>query len=364
MKSPGISSIANPVRAVGAARVVAGGWLVAKGVMMLTPFGILMPMAQRLFNGDPGTTDAPIRSLLTLVTAPILIVIGVALMVKGVRWMRRIPLPTGGPAALDRDEVLATLVRREAPAFGPGTSLPYWPLRRWLRDTQNDLPWWRRDLMSRGVRALVRSCGFVAALGILYVALRSLRTDDLLGPFPAAFAVLLLFVTAMWAALGLMLIPSDGRRIESFEFALPPGRMSADTVMESPPRLLDRESAALGVTLGIVGVGVQCLIASWWQLSFIGFPLMATSIIRHIGSLAGGIFFFVLGGRMATAATELLSRFRYASTVVYVKEPGVGYGATVRTESRRLDGPRHIIVAVASFDAREAADSLVNPGTR
>jgi hypothetical protein len=361
-----IRSIPNPVRVLGLARIVAGAWLVATGAITLSHYSELQPMAQRLFLGDPGTTDAPIRALLTLVTAPLLAVIGVVLMVRGFRWLRRISLPIGGPAAVERDEVIATLVRREAPAYGAGPVPLYWPLRRWLHDKLDDLTWWRRDIMGRGVRALVRSCGFAAALAVVFVALRFIPDANVLGPFPTAFVLLLVVATGAWAVLGLMLIPSDGPRIESFEFPIPGGAPTPDTIVESPPKLLGPEPAALGLTLGIIGAGVQCLIGAWWELSTIGYPLMATSIIRHIGSLAGGLVFLILGDRMVSAAAEMVRRFRYESTIVYIGAdaagPRVGHGAAVRTETRGPGGPRHIVGAVGGAHAREAAITLLITG--
>lgn len=353
-------TIASPVRALGAARIVAGGWLVATGAITLGHVGDLLPQAERLFTGDAGTTDGPLRSLLTLITAPVLLAVGVALITKGLRWRRRLELAPAAP--LDRDDVVATLVNREPPAYGNGPVPAYWLLRRWLSGQLADLTWWRRDLMSRGVKAFVRSCGFTIAIVIVHFARPYLLSDDLFGPFPLGFVTVLLAATGLWAALGLMLIASNGPRIESFEFPLPE-QIAPGEVIESPPRLLDPESPALGLTLGIVGLGVQCMMASWWKLSFVGYPLMATSIIRHAGSLAGGIVLFLLGSRMVAAAAALLMTFRYESTLVYTgadtSAARIGHGAAVRTERVGLGASRQLTMAVSGANARDDVDSLL-----
>ncbi len=358
--------IANPLRFLGLGRVAAGCWISAAGVMTLLQYQDFVPQAQRLFGGDPGTTDAPIRALLTLVVSAALIPIGFVLIAKGIGWMRRLQLPATGPAALARDEVVATLVKRQAPAFGDGAAQPYWPLRRWLADQLADLTWWHRDVMSRSVQGFVRSCAFALLLGVGYVVRPMLTNDDWTGPFPTGFVVMLIFVTAIWAALGLMLISSSGPRVESTEFQLPqrPENRQAPThdVLESRPEMLQREPPGLGLTMGFVGIAAQCCLPTWWTLSPIGFPMLATSVIRHSAAIAGGILFFALGHRMVGSAAELLLHFRYTSTLVFIENTGqglVGRTAAIRTDSRGLTGPRHIVATVVASDVREKAQRLM-----
>jgi hypothetical protein len=358
------SAIPNPLRRIGWARVAAGGWFVANGVTTLTQFKDLQYQAQRLLAPDAGTTDAPIRSLFTLGLAAALVVLGLALMVLGVRATRRLTLPANGPALLDRDEVVATLIRHQAPAFGDGPAPAYRPLRRWLADQLADMPWWNRDIMGTGARAFVRSCGFVLIVSTLCLALRFVATDNPLGPFPLTFVLLLPVATAAWAALSLMLIPSHGPRIESIAFPLTrrAGVDDGGMIIESPPALLPADPGTLGTTLGIAGVAVQCLLPVWWNLSLIGYPLLATSIVRHAGSIAGGIVFFLLGQRMMASAAVMLLRVRYESTLVFLDitdHDTTGYAAAVRTESRGIAGPRHVTSAVANSDVRETASRLI-----
>ncbi|HEY4321336.1 MAG TPA: hypothetical protein VGM77_09185 [Gemmatimonadales bacterium] len=359
-------SIRNPLRLLGVARVVAGAWFVADGAITLSHFRDLVPQAQRLFAGDAGTTDAPIRSLLTLILAAVIILIGVTLIAQGLGWIRRQPVPPSGPRALDLEEVSATLTRLQAPAFGAGPTAPYWLFRRWLSEQLEDVTWWQREVMSKGVRAFLRACGFSFVLSVCCLSFPFLTATDYLGPFPLTFVALLLAVTLLWAVLSLMLIPSSGRRIESFTFPLARSLsgmrdVRAGHVVESPPALLEPEPAVVGVVLGIVGVGVQCLLLGWWNLSLIGYPLLATSIIRHTASIATGIVFFVLGARMVTAAAALLLVFRYESQVVLVQDSGsgaIGYAAAIRSESSGLTGPRHVIAAVDSADVRDMAPTM------
>jgi hypothetical protein len=358
-----ISTIPNPLRWIGWARVAAGGWFIANGVTTLTQFKDLQSQAQRLLGPDAGTTDAPIRSLLTLGLAAALVVLGLALIVLGIRATRRLALPADGPVPLDRSEVIATLTRHQAPAFGDGPAPIYPPLRRWLADQLADMPWWNRDIIGTGVRAFVRSCSFVLILSALCLALRFVATDNPLGPFPLTYVLLVLVATAAWAALSLMLIPSHGPRIESVAFPLT-RRAGVDggVIIESPPALLPAEPGSLGTTLGIAGVAVQCLLPAWWNLSLIGYPLLATSIVRHAGSIAGGIVFFLLGQRMIASAAVMLLRVRYESTLVFLDitdHDTTGYAAAVRTESRGIAGPRHVTSAVASSHVREEAGRLI-----
>ncbi len=356
-------SIPNPLRLLGLTRILAGGWFIASGVATLRQYPDLVPQAERLFGGDIGATDAPIRALLVLVLAAGLVLLGPVLIVKGIRWMRRLPLPPEGPTSLTRDEVAATLRQHQLPAYAVRPAEPIWPLRRLLSDDLAEMPWWRRDILEVGVRAFVRSCGGALVLAGAWLALPLLSTDDLLGPFPMVFVILLLFVTAIWAALALLLIPSDGLRIESVELPLSAGAASrqalrAEQIHEVRPLMLPREIDGPGVTLGMLGVMVQCLMLSWWELSPIGFPLLATSIIRHAGSIAGGILFFVLGDRMLTAAAELLRRWRYESLLILIDDVGDGMvarAAAIRSESRGLTGPRHILAAVGGPHVRDSA---------
>ena len=358
------ATIPNPLRWIGWARVASGAWFIANGVTTLTQFKDLRDQAQRLLGPDAGTTDAPIRSLLTLGLAALLVLLGLVLVVLGVRATRRLALPANGPATLDRDEVIATLTRHEAPVFGAGPAPVYRPLRRWLADQLADMPWWNRDIIGVGVRAFVRSCAFVVILGALCLALPLIVSSDPLGPFPLSFVLLLPLATAAWAALSLMLIPSHGPRIESVAFPLT-RRASVDgggVIIESPPARLPAEPGSLGTTLGIAGVAVQCLLPVWWNLSLIGYPLLATSIVRHAASIAGGIVFFFAGQRMMASAAVMLLRVRYESTLVFLditEQDTTGYAAAVRTESRGIAGPRHVTSAVASAIVRDEASRLI-----
>jgi hypothetical protein len=352
---------------LGAARVLAGAWFVATGAATLCQYHDLLPRAERLFGSDSGTTGAPIRALLMLVIAIVLVLIGLVLAAKGFAWMRRVPLPQEGPAAIERDEVVATLRHHQLLAYADGPVVPYWPLRRWLADELADMTWWRREIMSRGVRAFVRSCGVVIVLAVCCLVLPAIMTDDLIGPFPTSFVIVLPLVTALWAVLGLMLLGSAGPRIESAEFSSAAGAAQnrdrrEEEFIETRPNRLDREAPALGLTLGTTGVAVQCLMLGWWSLLRIDYPLQATSIIRHAGSIAGGLVFFVVGGRMVAAATNLLLVFRYESMLLLIDADGHGMvarAAAVRTESLGLLGPRHVVAAVGGSYVRESAESLI-----
>lgn len=360
------TSLRNPLRPLGIARLVAGVWFIANGAVTLGHFRDLVPQAQRLFGADPGTTDAPIRSLLSLILAAIMVAIGVTLIAQGVGWVRRLRLPPHGPRALEPDEVSATLIQRQAPAFGAGPSLPPWPLRRWLSEHVQDVTWWQRNLMARGVRAFLRACGLSLALTVFCLTFPLLTATDFLGPFPVTFVALVLGVTLLWAVLSLMLIPSSGPRIESFAFPLAPSLSAirdvrAGRIVESPPTMLEPEPSGVGIALGIVGVGVQCLLLGWWNLSLVGYPLLATSIVRHAASITAGIVFFALGARMVKTAAALLLVFRYASQLVLVPDSGsgpVGYAAAIRTETSGLTGPRHVIAAADNADVRETAPAM------
>jgi hypothetical protein len=349
------------------ARILAGVWFIAAGVATLLQFRDLVPQAGRLFGGDIGATDAPIRSLLALILAAAQLPIGLLLAGKGFGWTRRLVMPADGPPALDRDEVVATLARHELPAYADGPDQPYWPLRRWLADDIADLTWWRRDITSRGVRMFVASWGWVLAIVVACAAVPLIIGHDVLGPFPAGFVTVLLLVTATWAALVLLLIPSNHARIASVEFPLPPrprykGERVAGEIIESRPDMLHHEPAGVGMTLGISGVVTQCLMMAGWNLPYTGYALLATSIIRDTASIAGGIVLFVLGDRMVATAAGLLLHFRYESILVLIE--GTDHGmiaraAGIRTERRGLTGSRHVIAAVGGVDVRESAERLV-----
>jgi len=361
------NSIPNPLRRLGLARVIAGAWFAASGAQTLRQHNDLVPQARRLFGPDSGSTGAPMRALLMLVTAGVLVLIGVVLAVRGVAWMRRVPLPIDGPAAIDRGEVVGALRDHQLSAHAEGPLAPYWPLRRWLPDQLADMTWWRREIMSQGVRALVRSCGVAVVLGVCCLALPRIMTDDLIGPFPTSFVITLPFVTAIWAVLGLLLIGAAGPRIESEALPIPaPAQpivdVRDDPVIESRPGMLERESPGLALALGATGIAVQCLMLWWWNLSPIDYPLRTTSIIRHVGSIAGGVVFFVVGGRMVQAATRLLLLFRYESMLVLIDataHPIIARAAAVRTESLGLNGPRHLVAAVGGSYVRESAPALI-----
>ncbi|MGH7523304.1 MAG: hypothetical protein ACREK8_03270, partial [Gemmatimonadales bacterium] len=358
--------IPNPIRLLGLARILTGVWFILNGAATLRQYRDLVPQAQRLFGGDVGATDAPIRSLLALILAALLIPIGLGLVAMGFRWLRRLRLPPQGPAAIDRDEVVAALCRHELLSYAASHGEPYWPLRRWLSDELADLPDWRRAIVNRSVRIFVRSCAFAIALTIVLIVVQ-LTTGNLLGPFPLGFVAVLPFVTALGAVLALLLIASHSPRIESVEFSLPTRLGShhgvqPEQIIESHPRLLHSESPAVGMTLGVIGVAVQCLMLLWWNLSYIGYPLLVTSIVRDAGSIAGGVVFFVLGHRMVTTAGELLLRFQYDSILVLIDDTGHGpaaRAAAVRTESPGLAGPRRVVATVGGNYARESAERLI-----
>jgi hypothetical protein len=352
---------------LGAARILAGAWFVASGVATLRQYRDLLPQAQRLFGPDSGTTGAPLRSLLTLVAAIALVLIGLVLAIRGFGWLRRVPLPEHGPVALARDEVVATLRDHRLSAFADGPVASYWLLRRWLPDELGEMTWWRRDITGRGVRAFVRSCGVVVVVAGCSLLVSRLIPDDPLGPFPWSFVIMLPVVTAIWAVLALMLIGEIGPRIEPVEVALPVGGVTrfappAEQIFESAPGMLDRESPGLGLALGVTGVAVQCLVLWWWDLSPIDYPLRATATIRHVGTLTAGVLFFAIGSRMVASARRLLLVFRYESTLTLIDigEQGlVARAAGLRTESLGLGGPRHVVSAVGGPDVRESAERLL-----
>jgi hypothetical protein len=359
--------IPNPLRLLGLARILAGAWFIRSGVETLRQHEYLMYQARRLFSGDLGATDAPVRSLLALIAATGLVLIGLALVAKSLRWVRRLPIPAGGPAAIDQDEAVAVLCRHELPACAEGPTPLLWPLRRWLADDLAAMTRWRRELVHNGVRAFAWSCVLVLSITALCWVLPLITQPRLLGPFPAAFVATFPFMAAIWAGLVLQLPSSDHPRVEAVELPLP-GRTRSGTpgagglLIESRPRLLDREPPGLALALGLAGIGVQCLLPAWWNLSQISYPLLATSVLRHTASLAGGILFFVLGQRMVTAATDLLLSVRFDSTLVLIEDTDggqVAHAAAVRTESHGLTGPRQIIAAVGGPHAQETALALL-----
>ncbi len=358
----------NPLRGLGVARVLAGVWFIGTGVATWRQYRDLFPQAGRLFGGDIGATDAPLRSLLALILGAVLVVIGALLARQGFGWTRRLIVPPDGPVALDHAEVVATLTGHQLPAYAAGPDQPYWPLRRWLADEMADLTRWRRDLVSQGLRVFVRSCGVVLGIAITWAVITLATTSDLVGDIPAAFISVVPLLTAIWAACGLLLIASTHPRIDSVAFPPPPRpRYKAERhpgdVIESRPTMLQPEPAPVGVTLGLVGVVTQCLLMVWWDLPYTGYPLLATSIIRDTGAIAGGLVFFVLGDRMISAAAEILRRVRYESIVVLIDMAGDGLiarAAGVRTETRGLAGSRHVVAAVGGVDVRESAERLLD----
>lgn len=359
--------ISNPLRWVGLARVVAGGWFLLTVGRTLGESGYLLGQAARIFGGDIGATSAPYRSLLMLILTAALVVIGVRLVVNGIRSMRRLHLPVDGPAPLDRDEVFAVLVRRELPAYANGGSEPYRLLRVILGDQSVALPRWRRKERNRSVRTFAWACALVVVVAGSHVAVSQLAPTQLLGPFPTDFVLFFPLAAMIFAVLGLMAIGSDRPEIRTLEFRIPAKPVSGEAngserIVESNPTLLDREPPGLGVTLGISGVAVQCLMLVWWNLSPIGYPLLATSLIRMLASIGAGILFFVLGGKMVAMASRLLLTTRYDSTVVMVEgdaQESLARAARMRTQSSTPHGPRHILAAVAGPQARSSAEELL-----
>ncbi len=255
------STIPHPLRMLGIARIIAGAAFVYTGVISLLDYPFLVPQAAELF-GDRGSTDAPLRALLTLSTAAIEVLIGLVLVAISIKWLGSLSLPSSGPAPIAADEVTAILSTRHASAFGDGLTPPHWLLRGPLSDQLADAPWWNRDLMSAGARAFARGWVMFATIAACYLLVHVFTANDLLGPVPTAFVVVLIVVTAMWAVLALMLIPSHGPRIESMNIALSAADVARrplrpGEIIESAPKLLRPASPALGRTLGILGVATQ-----------------------------------------------------------------------------------------------------------
>ncbi len=359
-------SIPNPLRTVGVAYIVASGWFIASGAATLREYDYLLTQIARLFAGKMGATDAPLRALLVLLSAVALVLLGFRLLVVGLRWRRRLHLPAEGPAALARSEVVAALRHHTLPAYESGPTESDSLLQRWLTDERGAMTRWRRELLGRGVRIMVWSCVLVLAISALWLLTRFLAPEDWLGPFPTSFVVLLPFISATWVILAFLVIPAERLRVESMELVLP-ARVEVirgdaeEAILESRPRLLDYSSGLTNM-LGLTGVAVQCLTPVCWDLSHIGYPLLATSILRHTGAIVGGVVFYHLGRWIVRAAAELSRYFRYDSTVVVIDGVGdeiVARAAAIRTEGRALTGPRHVIAAVGSAYVRESALALL-----
>ncbi len=353
---------ANPLRLIGFARCLAGAWFIATAISMLRDYDYLLPQAERLFRGEMGGTSAPIRSLLVLILAVVILVTGIRVLVRAVRWLRR---RTGvAPAPLTTDEVATTLREHRLPAFAPGLPRPPWPIRPWLEDDLGRIAGWRRDMLATAVRTLARTTTLALLIAAGWLVAASVAPSESLGPFPFRFVILYPFVASVWASLALLLIEPAWPRVESVELPVPvplPGD-EPDQVIESAPELVGREPPALGTTIALIGVATQCLLVAWWQLGTLDYPHLAITIGRHLGAIIGGALFFVLGGRMITAGTDLIRRVQYDSIVAMldrVSGDRTARAAAVRTESRDPDGERYIVSAVGGAHAREAARKLL-----
>lgn len=352
--------VPNPLRLIGLARCLAGAWFIASAIATLRLAGVYGPLAARLFRGEIGGTDAPIRSLLVLVLAVIMLMLGIMMIARGLRWYRH--APAGEAAPLDRDEVMAALTEHRLPAYGPGRVPPRWPLRTWLGDEMGRITGWRRDLVGDAARQLARATMIALGVTMCWLVISLAVPDRFLGPFPFTFVIVLPFMAAVWASLALLLVGSPGPRIESVELPVPIPRDAPGQVIESRPDMVGREPPALGTAIALLGVVTQSLLPSWWTLETISYPLLATSLIRFIGSIIGGVLFLQLGNRMIVAGAELLRRVQHDSTVILIAAaPGglIAHAAAVRTESRDPGGERQIVSAVAGAHAREAARKLL-----
>lgn len=360
------ASIPNPLRATGFARIVAGGWFIASGAGTLREYDYLLPQIRRLFAGEMGGTDVPVRSLLTLVTAVLLVLLGLRLLLVGFRWTQRLRLPTDGPAPVERGDVVAALRHQRLPAYAAGLTEPDFPLRRWLTDELAGMTRWRRDLIGRGARLALRACVFASVVAVVCLVIDTLRPSNVLGPFPTSFVVVLPFVSVVWVILALSVITTERLRAESMglPLAVRAEALRGDAealILENRPRLLDHTGGWINL-LGLSGVAVQCLTIVWWKLSPIGYPLLTTSIIRHMGAIAGGVLFFLLGRWMVNAASNLSQAFRYDSIVVLVdgvEDEMSAHAAAIRTEARSLTGTRRVIAAVGAAYVREPALALL-----
>lgn len=351
------STLPNPLRFIGLGRALAGCWFVATAASRLGDASFLVPQAGRLLEGDIGGTDAPIRALLVLLLIPAMLLLGTTMIARGVRWTRRVP--ANEPAPLDPEDVAAVLRERRLPAYEAATVQQPWPVRGWLGEELGRMSGWRRDLLATAARTFHRAAG-LALLALIVPWLAGLIiAGDILGPLPLRFVLIFPFAAAIWVALSLLLVGSEWPRIEVAELPVATRTPDAERFLESPPVLLGREPPAIGTAIAIVGVATQCALLSWWTLDTISYPHLATSIVRHLGAIVGGVLFYALGARMVEAGSELLRRVQYDSVVVSVDGAGLARGAEVRTESRDPDGERQIIAAVGSAHAREAARGLL-----
>ncbi len=357
----------NPLRILGMARCLTGAWFVASAATLGRDREYLLDQAGRLFRGDLGATDAPVRSALVLGIAILLLVLGLTQLVRGARWMRRVMIPEERPAPLSLEEVVAVLGERRLASHDPGDTPPPALLQRALGDELGRITRWRRTLIVEAVRATGRAMLVVALVAIAWLATAPIRPRPFLGPFPGWFVVLYPTVAAAWAGLTLLLLGENHPRHEWVDLPHAGRSGAADApprFTESRPTLLGWEPRGLGTALGLAGILTQCLLVAWWHLGTISYPLLATSIVRHVGSIVGGVLFFLLGERIVAAATELLTRVQYDSVVVLVVRAGpawVARAAEVRTESRGPSGPRQIIATVGGAHVRATAPALVPP---
>lgn len=347
----------NPLRLIGLARMAAGAGFVVTAVLRLPDAQFLVPHAGRLFSGDLGGTDAPIRAFFELLLIPTMLSLGIAMVVRGARWMRRQPVQ--GPVPLSPDEVTAVLMERRLPAYEAATLRQPWPLRSWLDEELGRVTGWRRDLIAQASRSFIRAVGLALLVLLVSTAAAYAVPGDVLGPLPLRFVLVYPFAAAVWAALTLLLIGSAWPRVEVIDLPVADPAPTTEQLLESPPAFISREPPALGTAIALTGVATQCALLSWWTLDTISYPHLATSVTRHLGTIIGGVLFFVLGARMVTAGTELLRRVQYDSVAVWLGGAGEARGAEIRTESRDPGGDRRIISAVASAHAREAALELL-----
>lgn len=360
-------TVRNPLRVLGIARCLVGAGFVASAARTWRDRGFLLEQAARLFRGDLGATDAPIRATLMLAIAVALLLLGIVTMARGLRWMRGLVAAGTGPAALSAQEVVEVLVERRLPAYATSDAASSSLLQRVAGDELARLTRWRRALIEDATRAVRWATGLAILLPIPWIAVRLVTREPLLGAFPIWFAILLPFLAAVWVGLLLLQLGATPPRLESVD--LPhSGRRdaggSAPAFTEDRPTLLTWEPAALGNTIGLLGVLTQCLLLSWWTLGTLGYPHLATSIVRHLASIVAGAIFFALGDRMLAAARELLVRVQYDSIVVLVVDTGSGWvarAAEIRTEAREPSGPRQVITAVGGAHTRSAAPRLVPP---
>lgn len=359
--------IPHPLRVLGVARLFAGALFVADGVSTLLRARVLVPQVVRLVRSGPNGSDASIRALLILITAVIFLGIGVRLLRRSLGWVRPFSLPAEGPPPIERDEVILALRQHRLNTLAERSSRFPWPFRIWLTPELAGTPHWRREQLRRGFRAVVTACGVVMLLALAYLVGSLITDHDLFGPFPATFALLFPAIAAAWTWAAYLLIAQERPRVETFEFALPEHEFatpipSEGRIFETPPRRLSTEPFRPAVTLGIVGVLAQCFLLSWWSLVQESHPQLVTALLRDVGFLGGGVFFFLLGRRMVEAAASILLRIQYDSTLVLVEPTDRGLiavAAEIRSETRGGSGTRHILAAVAGAHARDTAPALV-----